>query len=94
MQLIQQLVSGYLQHLDMKKFLEIEEQQTQDEIDLGIPQQIIRIDVTDKTDKEIDLIRQKFEPLIKNPKSFLHNCFHDEGKGKQCERKELGKLSI
>jgi len=73
----------------MKKFLEIEEQQTQEEIDLGIPQQIIRVEVTGKSDSKIKKLKADLVSLVKNPKSFLHQCFHDEIPPKPCIRTEI-----
>jgi hypothetical protein len=73
----------------MKKFIEIEQQQTQDEIDLGVPQEIIRVDVTDKSDSEIKKLKDDLVSLVKNPKSFIHECHHDEVPPKTCNRKEI-----
>jgi hypothetical protein len=73
----------------MRKFLEIEEEQTQDEIDLGVPQEIIIVDITGKSDKDIDLLKSQLVPLVKNPKSFIHECHHDEGQINPCNRTEI-----
>jgi hypothetical protein len=73
----------------MKIFLEIEEQQTQEEIDLGIPQQIIRVEVTGKSDSEIKKLKDDLVSLVKNPKSFLHKCHHDERLRKPCTKTEI-----
>ena len=77
----------------MRKFLEIEEQQTPEEIDLGIPPEFIRIEVTGKSKEEIELLCEKLEREIKKPKAFIHECFHDETPPRPCQRKELAKLS-
>jgi acetolactate synthase regulatory subunit len=73
----------------MRIFLEIEEQQTQEEIDLGIPQQIIRIEVTGKSDSEIKKLKLDLEKLVDNPKSFLHECHHDESLRSPCTKTEI-----
>jgi hypothetical protein len=73
----------------MRKFLEIEEEQTQEEIDLGVPQEIIRVDITGKSDKDIDLLKSQLVSLVKKPKSFIHECHHDEVPPKTCNRKEI-----
>ena len=73
----------------MRKFLEIEQQQTQDEIDLGIPQEMIRVEVTDKSDSEVKKLKDNLVQFVNNPKSFIHECHHDELPQKGCNRKEI-----
>mgnify|MGYP001772753577 CR=1 FL=1 len=75
----------------MRKFLEIYVEQTQEEIDRGIPQQVIRFDVSDKTEEEIVDLRDKIVSTLglKNFKSFIHICYHDEGPTKPCQIFEI-----
>jgi len=68
----------------MRVFLEVIQQQNQEEIDLGIPPEIIRIDVTGKSKKEIEKLSKELELLVSNPVPYLHSCFHDESPPKPC----------
>ena len=75
----------------MIKFLEIEQTQTTEEIDLGIPQEFFRLDITKKPAGEVKLIVDYIKKLIPNSKAYLHTCFHNEGMPKPCQREELVK---
>ncbi|MCK5372854.1 MAG: hypothetical protein KAJ20_00800 [Candidatus Aenigmarchaeota archaeon] len=57
----------------MQKYLEITEQ----------------VDVTEKTDQEIEEI--KIQRIAENPdrKIFIHECFHDETPHQPCTKEEI-----
>lgn len=76
----------------MRKFLEYEKVQTSEEIDLGIPPEIFRLDVTGKSDLEIKKIVNLLSQILEGFQGYLHNCFHDEGLRKPCQREKLDKL--
>lgn len=75
----------------MKVFLEIIKEQTQEEIEKGVPAEQIIIDVSGKTEEEIMEIKQSLINLLgwSNFKAFKHICHHDETEPKPCERLEV-----
>ena len=75
----------------MIKFLEIEKVQSKEEIDLGIPQEFFRLDITKKPAGEVKLIVDYIKKLIPDSKAYLHSCFHDQVMPKPCQREELVK---
>ena len=72
----------------MKVFLEIEKSMTQEEIERGVPQQIIRQDVTGKSDDEIKVLAAQLVQILgwTDYKRYKHICYHDEDPAKPCER--------
>jgi len=71
----------------MKLFLEIEKPQTEEELERGIPQQMMRIEVS--SESEATAKAKELLPLIPGAKAYLHICRHDESPPGTCERKEL-----
>lgn len=71
----------------MKLFLEVYKKQTSEEIDRGVPQQMVRLEV-DTEDQ--DILKQKAKDIASNLgwedyEAYLHRCYHDEGTGRPCE---------
>jgi len=75
----------------MRIFLEIFKTQTQEEMERGIPQEMIRVDVSDLGEDEI--IRKKDEIVktlgLTGYKTQIHYCYHDEDSTKPCEIEEI-----
>ena len=67
----------------MKLFLEIYGEQSPEETERGVPQQLLRVEVSSE-DKARELA-ERLKPLFSNPKCYLHYCYHDEDPTKPCE---------
>jgi len=71
----------------MKLFLEVYKKQTREEVEKGVPQEMVRVEV-DTEDTEV--LKKKAQDIANNMgwteyEAYLHKCYHDEGTGKPCE---------
>ncbi|RLG66882.1 hypothetical protein DRN93_05570 [archaeon] len=75
----------------MKVFLEIYKEQTEKEIENGVPQESFRLDVSNLSDEEIINKKDEIVKLLgwTEFRAVKHVCFHDEDSNKPCELEEL-----
>ena len=71
----------------MRIFLEIEDETTLEEMERGIPPRELRIEVS--SEEEARRRAEELRPLFKNPKAFIHYCYHDEDTSKPCRRERI-----
>jgi hypothetical protein len=75
----------------MKVFLEIFKEQSQEEIEKGIPQEFIRKEVDELSDEDIISIKNQLVQALgwDRYKAQIHYCYHDEEPTKHCEIEEI-----
>ena len=67
----------------MKIFFEAYKEQTEEEIEKGIPQQMIRVEI--KSEEEAYKLKEQYKHLF--DKFYIHYCRHDENK--PCDLKQI-----
>jgi len=75
----------------MRIFLEIYEEQSEEDVNKGIPQQFIRVDVSELSDEEIISKKNEIAGLFgfRKYKAYKHICYHDESELMPCEIEEI-----
>jgi len=75
----------------MKIFLEIFKEQTGEEMERGIPQEQIRLDVSDLDEEQIVAKKNEIVSSLgwTKYKAQIHYCYHDESERMPCEIREI-----
>jgi len=75
----------------MRIFLEIFKEQTQEEMERGIPQEQIIIDVSDLDEEQIVAKKNEIVSMVgwTKYKAQIHYCYHDESPTMPCEIREI-----
>ena len=69
----------------MRLYFEAYKKQTEEEIEKGVPQQMVRIEI--KEEKEAYELKERFKELF--DKFYIHYCYNDETPPKPCKLKEI-----
>jgi hypothetical protein len=75
----------------MKVFLEIFKEQTQEEIEKGVPQEFVRIEVDELSEEDIIKLKNQIVQALgfDKYKAQIHYCYNDEEPTKPCEIEEI-----
>jgi hypothetical protein len=75
----------------MKIFLEIFKEQSDEDIEKGIPQEFIRKEVDELSEEDIISIKNQLVQVLgwDRYKAQIHYCYHDEDANKPCEIEEI-----
>ena len=71
----------------MRMFLEIEDEITPEEEERGIPPRTLRIEV--KSREEARRIVITLLSYFRNPRAYIHYCYHDEDPQRPCYRERI-----
>jgi len=75
----------------MRIFLEIFKEQAEEEIEMGIPREDIRLDVSDLDEEQIVAKKNEIVSILgwSKYKAQIHYCYHDESERMPCEIREI-----
>jgi hypothetical protein len=75
----------------MRIFLEIFKEQSDEEIEKGIPQEFIRKEVDELSEDDIINLKNQIVQTLgwSKYKAQIHYCYHDEDSTKPCEIEEI-----